>query len=100
MCNKRLYAHTPVASLLAGVLLSTGVRLQGERVMIGRVEDVALDDADMKLKARIDTGAGVSSMHAKILEIIQPQPSGKQRVRFELTGADGTTKIMERTIVG
>jgi hypothetical protein len=98
--HKLPFAVTAVVSLLAGALLATIVPFKEERVIIGRVENVALDDLDMKLKARVDTGAGVSSMNAEILKIIKPeQPGGKERVRFQLTGADGSTKTVERTIV-
>jgi hypothetical protein len=39
-------------------------------------------------------------MNAEILKIIKPEePGGKERVRFQLTGADGKTKTVERTIV-
>ena len=68
------------------------------RVVIGRVEWVVLQDVHLRIKARIDTGAGVSSVHAKILEIKQT-PEG-ERVRFQVQDAQGHTKTMERPIVG
>lgn len=69
-------------------------------ITVGRVENVGLDDMDMKLKARIDTGAGVSSMNAKIIKIIPPVlAGGKERVRFELTDHKGHASIIERNIV-
>jgi hypothetical protein len=67
------------------------------RVIIGRVEWVVLQDVHLRMKARIDTGAGVSSLHAKILEIKQT-PEG-ERVRFQVQDAKGATKTMERPIV-
>jgi hypothetical protein len=100
MRHKLSLVITVVVSLLAGAFLATVAPFEEERVVIGRVENVVLDDVDMKLKARIDTGAGVSSMNAKILKIIKPdQPGGKERVRFELMRANGSTKTVERTIV-
>jgi hypothetical protein len=100
MRHKLPFVITAVVSLLAGALLATMVPFKEERVVIGRVENVVLDDLDMKLKARVDTRAGMSSMNAKILKIIKPdQPGGKEWVRFELTGVDGSTKTVERTIV-
>jgi hypothetical protein len=68
------------------------------RIVIGRVEFVVLQDVHLRLKARIDTGAGVSSVHAKILEIKQA-PDG-ERVRFQVQDAEGRTKTLERAIVG
>jgi hypothetical protein len=68
------------------------------RIVIGRVEWVVLQDVHLRVKARIDTGAGVSSLHAKILEIKQT-PEG-ERVRFQIEDADGNKKTLERPIVG
>ncbi len=68
------------------------------RVTLGRVEFIVLQDVHLRLKARIDTGAGVSSVHAKILEIKQT-PEG-ERVRFQVEDAEGHKKILERPIVG
>ena len=68
------------------------------RVVIGRIEFIVVRDVGLRLKARIDTGAGVSSMHAKILEI-KKSPDG-ERVRFQITDAEGTTKTLERPIIG
>lgn len=68
------------------------------RIVLGRVEWVVLQDVHLRVKARIDTGAGVSSLHAKILEIKQT-PEG-ERVRFQIADADGNKKTLERAIVG
>ncbi|MGE3240640.1 MAG: ATP-dependent zinc protease [Pirellulales bacterium] len=68
------------------------------RVILGRIEYVVLRDVDVKLKARIDTGAGVSSVHAKILEI-KKTDQGEQ-VHFEITDGDGKAKPLWRDVVG
>jgi len=68
------------------------------RPIVGRIEFVVVRDVGLRLKARIDTGAGVSSVDAKILEIKQT-PDG-ERVKFQLTDAEGVTKTLERDIVG
>jgi hypothetical protein len=68
------------------------------RVILGRVENVVLRDFAVKLKARIDTGAGVSSVHAKILEIKKTDKG--ERVRFEIEDGDGSTKKLWRDVVG
>jgi hypothetical protein len=67
------------------------------RIVIGRVEFVVLQDVHIRLKARIDTGAGVSSVNAKILEVKQT-PDG-ERVRFQIEDGRGGTKTLERDIV-
>jgi hypothetical protein len=68
------------------------------RIIVGRVEWVVLQDAHLRIKARIDTGAGISSVNAKILEIKQ-EPDG-DHVRFQLQDAEGHTKILQRKVVG
>jgi hypothetical protein len=78
MRHKLRFTITVVVSLLAGALLAIVAPFKEERVVIGRVENVVLDDLDMKLKARVDTGAGVSSLNAKILKIIKPESQAER----------------------
>lgn len=68
------------------------------RPIVGRIEFVVVRDVGLRLKARIDTGAGVSSIHAKILEI-KKTPDG-DRVKFQITDAEGITKTLDRDVVG
>jgi len=68
------------------------------RVVLGRIEYVVVRDVGMRMKARVDTGAGVSSIHAKILEITKTADG--ERVRFQLADAQGKTKTLQRPIVG
>jgi hypothetical protein len=67
------------------------------RVIVGRVENVVLEDVHLKMKARIDTGAGVSSVHAKILEITQTDDG--EYVRFQLEDAEGNKQTLKRKVV-
>jgi len=87
----------PIESQSADTKTQAEAKEQKPRVIIGRVEWVVLQDVHLRMKARIDTGAGVSSLHAKILEIKQT-PEG-ERVRFQVQDAKGATKTMERPIV-
>ncbi|MGH8628080.1 MAG: RimK/LysX family protein, partial [Gammaproteobacteria bacterium] len=67
--------------------------------IIGRVEYVVMEDVRMKLKARIDTGAGVSSIDAKIVEIKPVADGSGERVIFQIKDDEGKIKSIERTIV-
>jgi hypothetical protein len=69
-----------------------------DRVVIGRVEYVLMQDVDMRLKARIDTGAGVSSIDAKVIRTEKDEDGKGERVVFELTDQDGQTKRIRRPI--
>jgi hypothetical protein len=67
--------------------------------IIGRVEYVVMQDVGIKLKARIDTGAGVSSIDAKILKIKPAAGGSGERVVFEIRDDKGNAKSIERKIV-
>lgn len=70
------------------------------RVIIGRVEEAVLQDYDIKFKSRIDTGAGLTSLNAKILEIKKPKKSGELgRVIFEVVDPQGKTQEMNKEII-
>ncbi len=66
-------------------------QLLKEKVLIGRVEWVSLPDIKIKLKARIDTGAKTTSMHAVNIEEVEQR--GEKFVRFQTVDADG--KVVE-----
>ncbi len=65
--------------------------------ILGRVENVVVEDIGMKMKARIDTGAGVTSLHAGIVEI-KDTPAG-QRVIFTVKDASKKQRTLEREVV-
>lgn len=65
--NKQMDAKTSVAS----------------KVVVGRVEWVTVKSNGMKVKARVDTGAQTSSMHAE--NIVEKEIDGKKYVQFEST---------------
>ncbi len=67
--------------------------------IIGRVEYVVMEDVRMKLKARIDTGAGVSSIDARIVEIKPATGGSGEKVIFQIKDDEGNVKSIERTIV-
>ena len=53
-----------------------------DKLVIGRVEYVQLNPSEQMLKARIDTGAGISSLNA--VDLVQFQRDGKNWVRFNI----------------
>ncbi len=69
-----------------------------DRVIIGRIEYVVMQDVGVRLKARIDTGAGVSSIDAKILEIKPATSGGSERVVFQIRDDAGNMKTIERKV--
>lgn len=70
------------------------------REVLGRVEYIELEDYGMHFKSRIDTGAGVSSINAKILTITPAKAENKKdQITFELTDSFGRTKTITTEIV-
>ena len=69
------------------------------RPVIGWIEYVAIEGTDIVVKARIDTGAGLASVHAEIVEITKSADGAKEKVVFRIVDKDGNKKIMQRTIV-
>ncbi len=69
------------------------------RPIIGWLEHVKVEDANLTLKARIDTGAGLASLHAQIIDI-KPAKNGKtEQVVFSVQGANGKNVVLERPVV-
>ena len=79
------------------------VSSEGKRsgIVLGRVENVVLEDAALKLKARIDTGAGVSSVHAEILDVFRADATGvfRDRIVFRLSDTSGRVVRLERDVL-
>lgn len=71
-----------------------------EHPAIGRVEKVYVEDVKFLGTARIDTGAGVSSIDAEIIEITPPAKEGEpETVIFTVTNEDGKAVTMKRKIL-
>ena len=59
-----------------------------------------MEDAEFRASARIDTGAGVSSLNAEILEIKPPKKDGgKERVVFRVVDDEKHIITLTREIV-
>lgn len=71
-------------------------QLLKEKVLIGRVEWVNLPDIKIKLKARIDSGAKTTSMHAVNIEEVEQR--GENFVKFQTVDADGKVVELVRKI--
>lgn len=67
-----------------------------DKVVVGRVEWVWLDIAKQRFKARVDTGAATSSLHARNLQPFER--NGNRWVRFTIPGVQGE-KTFETPLV-
>lgn len=52
-----------------------------EKMIVGRVERVQIDGTEMRVKARIDSGAQTSSIHAE--NVVEKMIEGEKYVQFE-----------------
>ena len=66
-------------------------QLLKEKVLIGRVEWVDMPDLKIKLKARIDSGAKTTSLHAVNIEEVEQR--GELFVKFQTVDMEG--KVVE-----
>lgn len=86
--------HSPGTSLKVIALfffcflsLHSEAQLLKEKVLIGRVEWIELPELKMKHKARIDTGAKTTSLHAVNIEEVDQR--GELYVKFQTLDSDG-----------
>lgn len=70
--------------------------LGDELLLIGRVENVFLLPDKLKFKARIDTGAGLSSLHA--VDMVEFERDGKSWIRFSVPASETETIEYERPV--
>ena len=77
-------------------LQPTYAQLLKEKVLIGRIEWVHLPNLKIKHKARIDTGAKTTSLHARNIEEVEQR--GELFVRFQTSDSEGNTVEMVRKV--
>lgn len=85
--------------LLAIVLLvSVKVDADSSKQIVGATEVVFVEDADLSFKARVDTGAKTSSIHAENIEVdISGDPRGKP-ISFDLVTKEGLSRKIETRV--
>lgn len=89
-----------VCALLAfAVPLATNVQAATpkQRPVIGWVEYVGIGDTDLVMKGRIDSGAGLASVNAQVMEV---RKSGNgEKVVFSVMDDHGKKTTLERDVV-
>lgn len=84
-----------LASLLTCLLASTA--MAGTEKTIGWIEHVRIQPENLVLKAKIDTGADNSSVHADNIEVYEKD--GKKRVRFTIENKQGESARFDLPLV-
>lgn len=89
----RIFSTVAMACLL---VVSTA---HADYSRIGWVEKVGLDDAPIVVKARMDTGAGMTSVHAEILEFRKPaKPGMAEQVVFRIGDGEHSKTIVSDVV--
>jgi len=71
-----------------------------QKIIIGWLEEVYLPEYDFVSRAKIDTGAKNSSIHAVDVEYIdQPGKSEGSRIRFKTMDANGVPHVIEADVL-
>lgn len=79
-----------------GLVPTAHSQLLKEKVLIGRIEWVEMPDLKIKHKARIDTGAKTTSLHAMNIEEVEQR--GELFVKFQTVDVDGKTVELLRKV--
>lgn len=79
------------------LMVLTDAAWGAEKQVVGWIENVAVFPGDLKIKAKLDTGAKNSSLHAT--QIHEFKRDGQNWVRFELTNWQAQTKTFEALVI-
>lgn len=105
--RRRVPAHPrppPRGSVLALLAALLAVLLPGlagatDPVVLGRLEMIAVSPGGQTLKARIDTGAGLSSVDARRLQVLPATGDQPERVTFRLRGQKRGTPDLTAPVI-
>lgn len=75
---KTFFAACGIASIL-GFAAQSAVADEEKRILVGYVENIHIPTVDLKLKAKLDTGAYTSSIHATIIEVRSPDEDEEEK---------------------
>lgn len=67
------------------------------KLVVGWIEDVFVHPGDLLIRAKLDTGADISSLHAVAIEEFDKK--GERWARFTLLDAGGKKILLERQVV-
>jgi hypothetical protein len=86
-------------ALAALASLAAGPAAAADRVMLGRLEMIEVRPGSRVLKARIDTGAGLTSVDARRLRVTPAAAGEPERALFRLRGQPKDSPDITATVV-
>ncbi len=93
-----LAAVTSIALLVLVALPIEGWTAERDKLIIGAEEEVLILPWEIRLRARVDTGAATSSLDARNIRV--RRRSGKRSVRFTLVSDDGSRVALDLPLSG
>ena len=75
------------------------VRAELQKQIVGATEVVFVKEANMSFKARVDTGAKTSSIHAENIEFDSSGDPGGKPISFYLVTKEGQSKKIETRVI-
>ena len=94
--NSMLHSRLGILPILLLWLLLISTSFALEKQTIGWLESVTINDHELKLQAKIDTGATTSSIHAKTIKKFTR--GGKKWIRFRVKNKRGEEILLEKKI--
>lgn len=85
-----------ISTVLCGIFVSTTALAATPRT-IGWIEHVGIQSQNLIMKAKIDTGADNSSVHAENIQVVKKD--GIHTVKFTLRNKQGDSMSMEKPLV-
>lgn len=89
-----------LSPVLLAVLIAVPLYVQAEshKQVVGATEVIFIEDANLNFKARVDTGAKTSSIHAERIEAdLSGDPRGKP-ISFYVVTKEGRTRKIESRV--
>jgi hypothetical protein len=93
-----LAALTSIGLLVPVALPTGGWTAERDKPIIGAEEEVLILPWEIRLRARVDTGAATSSLDARNIRV--QRRSGKRSVRFTLVSDDGSRVALDLPLSG
>jgi len=88
------------SSFLMAVVLLVSINIDADSLkqIVGATEVVFVEEANLSFKARVDTGAKTSSIHAENIELdLSGDPRGKP-ISFDLVTKEGLSRKIETRV--
>lgn len=85
-----------IPAIAVALLAASAPAMAAEKTVIGRLEKAWIAEADLTLRAKIDTGTQSSSLGVADMRVFRR--GGKDRVRFTVTDETGKAVTLDRPV--